>query len=163
MLKINFALILQHRAREKTPRWHFAICCNEPCLPVAPLSATIMACNLLVMCEEETFILWHLGIFYFPFSVCSTGSPDLLQFVSQGQREVFLINTLVYLDADYSFSVATFIFSILNKDSICGALGLTKVFELNTCHIIISFFFWSEFKKVSCFFLFFFYWFVHLF
>lgn len=90
LCKINFALILQHRAREETPRWHFAICCNEPCLPVAPLSATIMVCNLLVMCEGETFIPWHLGIFYFLFPVCSTGRLDLLQFVSQGQREEVL-------------------------------------------------------------------------
>lgn len=72
----------------------FAICCNEPCLPVAPLSATIMACNLLVMCEGQTFIHWHLGIFYFLFPVCSTGRLELLQFSSQGQREVLLINVL---------------------------------------------------------------------
>lgn len=78
LCKINFAFILQHRAREETPRWHFPICCNEPCLPVAPLSATIMACNLLVMCEGKTFIPWHLGIFYFLFPMCSTSRPNLL-------------------------------------------------------------------------------------
>lgn len=134
LCKINFVLILQHRAREETPRWHFAICCNVPCLPVAPLSATIMACNLLVMCEGETFIAWHLGIFYFLFPMCSTGRSDLLQFVSQGQREEFLINVLV-LNVDYSFIMVNFIFSILNKDAVYGARSLTKVFEWYTCHI----------------------------
>lgn len=63
LCKINVAAIIQFRPRRRH-RWHSAICFNEPCLPVAPLSAGLMACNLLLICKGKTFILYATKLLY---------------------------------------------------------------------------------------------------